>query len=146
MPTTIPIEIYELLEKKIGSEEAKEVIKVITASLDAIEKKADALALQKKLEIRDELRKELATKEDLLLLKSDLEGEIKVIRQEIQTVRQELLKEIQTVRQELLKEIQAVKIGLDRKFTIMFVILFFTIIFLNQNALEFLARILGLIK
>jgi len=35
---------------------------------------------------------------------------------------------------------------LDRKFTIMFVILFFTILFLNQNALEFMAKVLGLIK
>jgi len=34
----------------------------------------------------------------------------------------------------------------DRKFTIMFVVLFFTTIFLNQNTLEFLFRVLGLIK
>ncbi|MFQ5859182.1 MAG: hypothetical protein ACE5LU_26580, partial [Anaerolineae bacterium] len=43
-------------------------------------------------------------------------------------------------------EVARIKTELDRKFTILFVILFFAIVFLNQNALEFLARVLGLIK
>jgi hypothetical protein len=38
------------------------------------------------------------------------------------------------------------KIELDRKFTIMFLVLLFTTIFLNQNALKFIAEVLGLIK
>lgn len=124
MATTLPIEIYELLEKKVGREEAKEVIKVIEASFEAIEKRAEAVALQKKLEIKDELTKELVTK-------AEFYGETKALRQGMETLRQEM-------KGELLK--------LDRKFTIMFIILFFTIIFLNQNALEFLTKMLGLIK
>ncbi|MBI4690091.1 MAG: hypothetical protein HY754_07465 [Nitrospirae bacterium] len=138
MATVIPIEIFELLEKKVGREEAKEVIKVIEASLDTIEKKAETVALQKKLEIKEELTKELATKADI----ARLEGEIKTLRQEIHTVRQE----IETVRVELKGEIGKEILRLDRKFTIMFIILFFTVIFLNQNALEFLAKVFGLIK
>jgi hypothetical protein len=35
---------------------------------------------------------------------------------------------------------------LDRKFTIMFIILLFAVILVNQNALEFLLKVLGLIK
>ena len=73
-----------------------------------------------KLEVKDELTKELATKADIALLK----GDVKVVEQKIETAKAEL----------------------DRKFTIMFVILFFTIVFLNQNALEFLAKVLGLIR
>lgn len=113
MATTIPIEVFELLEEKIGRDEAKEVMKTIEASLEIIEKKAEAVALEKKLEIKDELTKELATKADM----AKLEGQI-----------------------------QTIKVELDRKFTILFLILFFTIIFLNQNALEFVATLLGLIK
>jgi len=124
MATVIPIEIFELLEKKVGREEAKEVIKVIEASLDTIEKKAETAAIEKKIELKEELTKELITK-------AEFHSEIKTIRQEMETLRQE-------IKNELLK--------LDRKFTIMFIILFFTIIFLNQNALEFFARVMGLIK
>lgn len=35
---------------------------------------------------------------------------------------------------------------IDKKFTLLFAVTIFTVIFLNQNALEFLARILGLLK
>jgi hypothetical protein len=35
---------------------------------------------------------------------------------------------------------------LDRKFTILFIILFFTLILVNQNTLEFLLKVLGVIK
>jgi len=43
-------------------------------------------------------------------------------------------------------KIDAVQLALDRKFMIMFLILFFTTIFVNQNALKFMAELLGLIK
>jgi len=35
---------------------------------------------------------------------------------------------------------------LDKKFTMYFIVLLFTVIFLNQNALEFIARLLGLVN
>jgi hypothetical protein len=60
-----------------------------------------------------------------------LEGEISLVRQEINIVREEMKRN---------------KIELDRKFTIMFLVLLFTTIFLNQNALKFIAEVLGLIK
>lgn len=48
MPAAIPIEIYELLEDRLGKEDAKKVASAIEIGLEVIEKKADALALQKK--------------------------------------------------------------------------------------------------
>ncbi len=131
MAQTKTIDLLYSLEEKVGKEESRRIVEAFVEGLDAIEAKSEALALQKKLELKDELTKELVTK-------AEFYGETRLIRQEMQTVRQEM----QTVRQEM----QTIKAELDRKFTVMFVILFFTIVFLNQNALEFLAKVLGLIK
>ncbi|MDZ7362445.1 MAG: hypothetical protein ONB46_17235 [candidate division KSB1 bacterium] len=89
-------------------------------AMENVQQKADFLIAQKKFELKDELTKELATKADVV----KLEGEIQTVRQEIQTA----------------------KVELDRKFTIMFLILLLTTIFLNQNALEFIAKLSGIIK
>jgi hypothetical protein len=89
-----------------------------------LEKRAEELAIQKKLELKDELTKELASKADIQVLKT----------------------EIQAVRTELSAKIENEILRLDRKFTILFIILFFTLILVNQNALEFLLKVLGLIK
>jgi hypothetical protein len=42
MPTTLPIEIYDILERKVGRDDAREIGKVIEFSFDAIERKAEA--------------------------------------------------------------------------------------------------------
>ncbi len=75
MAHAISVEIYQLLEEKIGREEAKKVVSAIEIGFDVIEKKAETVALQKKLELKDELTKELATKADLLILKAELKAE-----------------------------------------------------------------------
>ena len=72
MATTLPIEIFRLLEDKIGSEEAVKVSSAIELSFQTIENKANDTALQKKLELKDELTKELATKADLQLVRSEI--------------------------------------------------------------------------
>jgi hypothetical protein len=92
--------------------------------LKSVEEKAEDLALQKKLELKEELTKELITK-------AEFYGEIRALRQEMQAVKLEIEKEI---------------LRLDRKFTILFLILLFTTIFLNKEALEFIAKLFGLIK
>jgi hypothetical protein len=78
------------------------------------------LPSRKSFELRDELTKELASKADL-----------QILRAEIQAMGARIEREI---------------LRLDRKFTILFIILFFTVILVNQNALEFLLKVLGLIK
>jgi hypothetical protein len=55
MPTTIPIKIYEILEDRLGRDEAKEIVREIEASVEAI-------AREKKIEVKDELGKELVTR------------------------------------------------------------------------------------
>jgi len=107
------------------------VAQAIELGLEIMEKRAEELAIQKKLELKDELTKELASKADIQVLKA----EIQAVRAEVQAMEARLEAKIE-------KEI----LRLDRKFTILFIILFFTLILVNQNALEFLLKVLGVIK
>jgi hypothetical protein len=122
-------ETYRSLEKKLGEKEAQEFVNAVDATLQEVDRKAeeklakitdkaDHLINQKKFELKDELTKELATKLDIADLKVDMA--------------------------ELKAEIARVEYKLDRKFTLMFYTLLFAIIFLNQNALEFIAKLLRL--
>ncbi|MBF0473848.1 MAG: hypothetical protein HQK93_08985, partial [Nitrospirae bacterium] len=86
MAATLPIEILHLLEDKLGKEEASKVSSAIVLSLDTIENKSKDLALQKKLELKDELTKELTTKADLLQAKTELNGKIDLIRSELNLI------------------------------------------------------------
>lgn len=65
MATTIPIEVYEILEDKLGREQAHAITKAMEAA-------ASSIAINKKAEIRDELSKELASKADLMVLRTEL--------------------------------------------------------------------------
>jgi restriction endonuclease Mrr len=138
MPRVIDLELLQLLEDKLGKEEARKVAQAIELGLEILEKRAEELALQKKLELKDELTKELASKADIQVLKA----EIQAVRAEMQAMEQRLEAKIEKVRSELREEI----LRLDRKFTILFIILFFTMILVNQNSLEFLLKVLGVIK
>jgi hypothetical protein len=131
MARAIDLELLQLLEDKLGKETARKVAQAIELGLEVLEKRAEELAIQKKLELRDELAKELASKADIQVLKT----EIQTFRAEMQAMEARLEAKIE---REILK--------LDRKFTIMFIILFFTLILFNQNSLEFLLKVLGLIK
>jgi molecular chaperone GrpE (heat shock protein) len=131
-----------LLEDKLGKETARKVAQAIELGLEVMEKRAEELAIQKKLELRDELTKELASKADIQVLKT----EIQTVRAEMQAMEQRLEAKIDKVRTELSAKIENEILRLDRKFTILFIILFFTLILVNQNALEFLLKVLGLIK
>ena len=79
-------------------------------ALECLIEKVKEIALQKKLELKEELTKELATKAGLQVLKAELEARIE--------------KEASKLREEILK--------LDRKSTIMFLILLFAIILLTR--------------
>jgi ABC-type Fe3+/spermidine/putrescine transport system ATPase subunit len=138
MPKAIDLELLQLLEDKLGKETAGKVAQAIELGLEVMEKRAEELAIQKKLELKDELTKELASKADIQVLKA----EIQAVRTEMQAMEAKLEAKIEKVRSELREEI----LRLDRKFTILFIILFFTLILVNQNALEFLLKVLGLIK
>jgi len=117
MAYVIDYELLEKLEEKIGKEEAKKIAQTIELIYNELDKKSEVLAQQKKLELKDELTKELATKADLVLVKTELEAKIE---------------------KEVLK--------LDKKFTIMFLILAFLIIFINKDAVELLIKLLPFAK
>jgi len=120
----IPIELYNKIEESVGKEKAVEIAKIIEDTINHLDERVVEETKKRKIELRDELRKELGTKEDILL-----------IRQEIETVRQELKGEIGALRQELKGEIKVLKMWIFFLGALMVV--------LNQNSLELIARLLG---
>jgi hypothetical protein len=122
MASVISLELYQQIESALGKEFATEAVKSFEATAAAMERRADELAVQKKLELKDELTKELATKADILVMRSDMlvlrsemlaiqgklegeiktanakfEGEFKVVREEIKATEARLLVEIRTL-------------------------------------------------
>ncbi|MDX2188571.1 MAG: hypothetical protein SFY32_01795 [Bacteroidota bacterium] len=75
MTTAIPSEIYAVFFKVYGAEQAETISKAFTQTIENIEKKAEIVAKEKKIELKDELSKELATKADLALVKTELKAE-----------------------------------------------------------------------
>lgn len=150
MPQVLSIELYQLLEEKLGKEEAKKVASAIEIGFEVIEKKADSIALQKKLEIREELAKEIASKSDILLLREEFFGETRSIRQEMQAMRQEMQtirQEMQTIKVELEGKIELVKadaIKLDMKLNFLIVLMIIALTLMNPVMAEIIKNLLKL--
>jgi len=125
MQAILPIEIFKLLEDKLGREEASKVSSAIELSLVTIEKKANDTALQKKLELKDELTKELATKADI----AEIKGELNLIKAEVNS-----------------KASKSDILNLEWKLKLYFVILLSAIFLTNPNAIELISKLLGLAK
>jgi predicted nucleic acid-binding Zn-ribbon protein len=102
---SIPIDLYEKLERKFGREEAFEIAKMIEDFFKFMERRADEIALQKKVELRSELVNELATKAELNAVKTELKADIENLRTELKS-------DIEKVRAELMGEIDNVRTGL----------------------------------
>jgi hypothetical protein len=102
MASVIKVETLQFFEDRLGKEEGRKVAEVLERAYDEMEKKAESLALQKKLELKDELTKELATKEDIArlegMIKSESERSEGMIKSE--TVRLEGLIKSETARLE----------------------------------------------
>jgi tyrosyl-tRNA synthetase len=143
MVRAIDLELLQLLEDKLGKEEARKVAQAIELGLEILEKRAEELAIQKKLELRDELTKELASKADLQTLRAEMQAMEERLSAKIELVRGELDRKIE-------REILKLEHKLEHKFNIiMFFIIISTLIILfniNKDALEFLLKVLGLIK
>lgn len=107
---TVTFEVYKILEKKFGEAEATEIVKAIDAA-------ASDIALQKKLEVRDELVKELASKSDVAAVESAVRGDLK-----------------------------ALEARLDGKIRLYFVITIAVILLTNSKAMDVIGKLLGLIK
>ena len=164
MPNIIKIETLQFFEDRLGKEEGRKVAEVLERAYEEMEKKAESLAIQKKLELKDELTKELATKEDIARLEgmikseiSRLEGMIKsetaksegMIKSEISRLEGMMKSEISRleglIKSETLK-LENKLTQLEKKFTLMIFALFFVVIFLNQNTIEFILKIINLVR
>jgi RecB family exonuclease len=154
MQAILPIEVYEALERNIGHDDAKLVVKSFETAISANIENTWAVT---KDDLLSEMEKKFASKSDLLQVKTELNGKIDMVRTEIQQVktelngkidmvRTELKAEIQQVKTELKAEIQQVKTELSAQLKLYFLILIFVIILTNPNALDLIAKILGLAK
>jgi len=128
MGYTIPVKVYEQLEEKLGKETASIVVETLEKSIDEAFKESKE---NLKIVISEELKKELATRYDLKLVETELTKEIELVRKEIAILREEMHKEITLVRKDM---------------KIITIILLAAMILLNQNSLEFLAKLLGILK
>ena len=131
MAYVIDYELLEKLEEKVGKEEAKKIAQTIELIYNELDKKSESLAHQKKLELKDELTKELATKAD-----------IDMVYQKLELLKTELEAKIDKEVLKLQNDIQK----LDKKFTTMFIILAFIIIFINKDAIELIIKLLPFAK
>jgi hypothetical protein len=141
---SIPVSLYERLERKFGRDEALEIAKMIEDFFDEMDRKAGEIALQKKLELKDELTKELATKADLITARAELEGEIKNVRTElegrIENVRTELEARIENVRIKLESRIDR----LDLKLNLLILLVVIVLTVMNPVVAELLKRWFGI--
>ncbi len=131
MTFTFPIESYALLEKQIGQEAALNLARTIEQAANAFAQEAHNVAQQKKIEIRDEMSKELASKADVALVKAEL-GTVRA--------------EITALEHKLSGRIDAVEARLDRKLTIYMIVILCAIFITNQDTISFLLRLLGVLK
>ncbi len=139
MAYSFPIELYQQIEEKLGKELATATVKSVEAAVVVIEQRSDELAVQKKLELKDELTKELATKADILVLRSEMlaiqgkiEGEIKVVREEIKVVREEIKSSEARVTGELKT--------LNTKFNFVVILVMIALTIMNPTVAELLKK------
>ncbi|MFN3245188.1 MAG: hypothetical protein ACK42K_00660 [Leptonema sp. (in: bacteria)] len=164
MAGVIKVETLQFFEDRLGKEEGRKVAEVLERAFEEMEKKAESLALQKKLELKDELTKELATKEDIARLEGMIQSEVARLEGMIQSevtrlegmIQSEVARLEGTLKTEIVRlegkmEAELLKISkeilrIDKKFTILFILIFFAVIFINQNAIEFLLKVFNVIK
>ena len=166
MPGRLSVEVYEIFERNFNNKE--DALKIINAFEETINESVSVSWYKTKNEMLSEIFSVVATKEDLRSLRVELLGEMKKDKAEIlgrlyalyektekdkaellgiiEQNKTELLGMIESNRIELNAKIDTIYLKLDRKITLWSFSIIFIIIFLNQNALEFIAKIIGLIK
>ncbi|KLR59293.1 hypothetical protein [Diaphorobacter sp. J5-51] len=145
----VPFEIFELLERRLGREDAMQVAKSIETSMSHVAERSKEIASQRKLEVKDELRKEmldeLATNADIAELKGDIENVRLATKTDIARSELAVKEDINTVKSDISRlELSLVK--QDKKTTIQFIVLAAMIVLLNKEALNQLAALLHLVK
>ena len=129
--SSLTLELYNMLEEKIGKEEAKKVIEVVEKSLSVIEEKVKEEKEIAKVQIKQDLL-------DELIIKSEFKTEIHRVEEKIEGEIRRVEEKMETLRQELKGEMKVIKL------LIFFVMALMVI--LNQNSVEFLLKVFGFIK
>ena len=142
---TALLELYELFEKKLGKEEAKEAIELVGKAIEAIREEAKDQKPILKAEIREELRKELVTKEEFFGEVGKLDQKIETVRQEIETVYRELDQKIETVRQEV-RTVEERLMGEIKILKILVYVTLLTVIFMNKGTIEYLISLIKMVR
>jgi RecB family exonuclease len=74
MAYSIPLDFYQQVEQDFGKELATKVAKAVEDGIALVEENARVTALQKKIELKEELTKELATKADIAELRGKIDA------------------------------------------------------------------------
>ena len=143
-------EKLKLIEEIIGDrEKARKVAEIIDETVESglkvIEEKAEKQKVVLKAQIREELRKELANREDIAITRQEIESVRQELKQKIESVRQELKQEIKLVRQEIEIVRQELK-GDIRVLKVLIYALFVFVALLNRGTVEFIFKVLGILK
>ena len=111
-----PVDLYERLKPHLGENETKALIEYVD----------------------EKVRGEVATKEDLLLAKADLERQIQGLRADLERQIQGVRIDMEKLRADLEKKIQDVKM--------LVIVVLVVVIILNPKVMELVGRIFGVVK
>ncbi len=142
MAYTFPVEVYSRIEEVVGKETALTPAKSVEAASNGIQEEAIRLAQQKKLEVREELLKELASKADLAALRNEMLGEIKALQNEMLGEFKAVYTEIKASEARTDAKLER----LDRKFSILMILILVSVYITNQNTIVFILKLFGLMK
>lgn len=154
----IPTTLVELLEAHLEPKEAAKALQAIGELLSGIESKQREHELQFVDELKTWLSTELATKSELVGLGGRLRDELARLegrlKEELVGLKERMAAveghlEATAAKDDLArldKKLTVDLARLDKKLTVYFLTLLFAVIFLNQAALEFVARLFGLVR
>ncbi|MEO2117267.1 MAG: hypothetical protein ABGW92_02525 [Methanocaldococcus sp.] len=133
--------IYELILKNIKDEKkAEELYKAVEEFIKENEKRIEDKFKNEKViikhELKDELKNELATKEDVLLAEERLERKIEVLEQQLKG-------EMKAMEERLMRYVDNRFNQLDKKMTVGFIILIILYVVSNPNAIELIKLLFG---
>ena len=140
MAGTIPADAVLVLERHLGSEDALVVVRGLE---EAVQRATELSWARTRDELLVAMRREFVTRElfeeRMGALRAELLGKIEADKAELQGL-------IRATREELLGKIEALRLGMDRKITVWSLVILFAVVLMNQDALEFVARLFGIVK
>jgi len=138
MAVALKYDIYDSLVKEFGSEKAKILNDFISEVSNDIQEKTNKSKTELKYEVRDDLLKELATKQEVLQVRTELQNVRTELKAEIDLAQTELKAEIIHVRTELKTD----NIKLNQKFNFMIILLIIALTLMNPVVAKIIQNLL----